>query len=194
MKILKTLKTFVIALRGSSGMLIMAAMSLGALAQPDPSYQVVGRGPFWRDWSRTVQQTDPISGLTRAVVQQYVELEDGACYQDPKSGEWVESQSLIELGDGGTAVAIRGQTKAIFASNLHGSVAIDLLSRQGMRFQLQPIGLAYFDGASGKRVTLTVVQDSTGVLYPPNQIVYPDAFSGGGVKADYRVTYAKNGL
>ena len=157
-------------------------------AQIEPAYQITDRGPFYRNWSRTVLATDPATGAVQPEVQQYTELADGLCFLDSVSGQYADSQDLIELGQG-AAVAQHGQIKAIFNANLNSPTAIDLLTRSGERFQSRPTALCYFDAASGQRVVLATIKDSTALLYPPNQVVWPDTFDG--LRADYRFTYAK---
>jgi len=84
------------------------------------------------------------------------------------------------------------QHRVIFAPNLNTTGAIDLLTPDGLRLRSTPVGLAYYDAATGQSVFIAQIKDSTGELVAPNQALYRDAFDG--VLADVRLTYTRAGL
>ena len=69
--------------------------------------------------------------------------------------------------------------------------AIVLTTAGGQTFRTQPLGLYYFDAASGQSVLLAPIQDSVGLLVPPNRVVYTNAF---GALADLLYVYGTNGF
>lgn len=130
--------------------------------------------------------------LGQAVAQtnSYVEVGTGLHYL--QTGQWVDSQDLIELQPDGSAAAVRGPHKVYFAPNLNTAGAITLVTASNRVFKIHLLGLAYYDAASGKAVLLSGLQDSSGELLPPNQIVYKSAFAN--INADVRYTYTKAGF
>jgi hypothetical protein len=112
-----------------------------AQTRAEPSYQVVEHGPFYRVWSRTVQETNATTGKVQSREQRYMELAN--CLNYWENGEWKDSQDLIELAPDGAAIAQHGQVKVIFSPNLNTAGAIDLLSPQGKRFRSHILGLYY---------------------------------------------------
>jgi hypothetical protein len=150
---------------------------------------------FYRVWETTEMAVNPATGLSEPRVSRYTELGDGLNYWE--NGQWVASQDLIEITADGAA-AVRGPTQVRFSPEVTSPVVIELVTASGKRFQSRPIGLFYFDAASGKRTQIASLKSATGLLYPPNQIVYPDCFEGvnGGlsVKAALSYTYTKGGF
>jgi hypothetical protein len=80
----------------------------------------------------------------------------------------------------------------IFANNLASAGAIRLQMSDGKELRSHVLGLSYYDNATGKSVLIAEVKDSQGQLFPPNVVVYPDAFTD--FKADVRYTYTKAGF
>ena len=81
---------------------------------------------------------------------------------------------------------------AHFNQNLNTLGAITLVGRTGRTFQTAPIGLFYYDSASGKEVPLANLRDCSAELLPPNQIVWKGIFDS--IDADLRVTYTQAAL
>jgi hypothetical protein len=176
-------------------LLVLSALTLTAQAQTtslstSPHYTVADRGPFWRTWQRTNHLTNYVTGATFDSLEQYVELDNGACYLG-RNGEWLDSQDLIEITPNGAA-AVHGPTKAYFSPNLNTLGAIKLVTASGQTFKSHPLGLYYRDVASGQVALIAPIQDTIGVLVPPNRIVFSNAFSG--LKASVILTYAHNGF
>ena len=157
------------------------------LPAPTP-YAVVSSDAHSRVWERTVYERGP-SGQAIPSKNRYVELATGLNYQ--KDGRWVESKEEIELFPGG-AIARQGQHQVIFANNLATVGAIDMQTPDGRRMRSHVLGLSYFDTTSGQSVLIAQVKDSQGQLYPPNVVIYPDAFTD--FKADVCYTYTKAGF
>jgi len=119
-------------------------------------------------------------------ITKYTELASGLYYK--KNVQWAESKEEIETYPGG-ALAQAGPYQVLFGNNLNSEGAIDLQSHEGKRFRSNILGLAYYDSATGNSVLIGQIQDSQGELIAPNQVLYPDAFSG--VRADVRYTYQR---
>ena len=138
--------------------------------------------------SRVIQTTDA-DGKTSTKTNSYTELATGLHYL--KDGKLVESKAEIALLPQGGAAATQGQHQVYFPANLNGGV-IDLVMPDGRELKSQVRGLGYYDKATGKNVILAEVRDTEGTLYPPNVIVYENAFNG--VNADVRYTYRRSGF
>lgn len=152
-------------------------------------YAVVERGPHHRVWQRVVPFTDAL-GRVSYLTNSYTELATGLHYQDPKSGQWRESQEIIEGFPGG-AVARQGQVQMIFANDLATAGAIDVQTPAG-RFRSHLLCLSYADSALGTNVLIAEVTNCQGQIIAPNQVLYPRAFSDG-VNGSVRYTYRKSG-
>ncbi len=149
---------------------------------------VVDRGPFWRTWNVTTREVDPITSAVTTRTGQYTELGAGLHYHD--GNDWVESEALIELSPTGGAEAVRGPHKAFLPPTL--AIPIELIMPSGQMFVLQPLGLYYFDAASGKTAQVAAVDPGVnGLLLPPNRVVYPKAFGDVG---DLMYVYGVNGF
>jgi hypothetical protein len=153
------------------------------------NYIVSERGPYYRVWQKVVSTTDQLGNVILSTNQAYVELATGLHYL--QNGQWIDSQELIEAFPGGAA-AQQGQHKVIFANDAATAGAIDLQMPDGKELRSDVLGLSYFDTATGQSVLIAEVKDSQGQLYPPNVVVYADAFTD--FKADVRYTYTKAGF
>ncbi len=172
------------------GMGIVVAVCFGrtGLASPQGS-AVVERGPFHRVWQNMVLSTNRVNGSIVTSTNTYTEVGDGLCYQE--NGQWLDSQDLIEITPDGAA-ALHGPTKAHFNANLNTAGAVTMITASGEIFKSHPSALYYEDTATGKIVLIASVKDSKGVLAPPNEVAYNDAFDG--LRIDVTYVYAKNGL
>ena len=146
--------------------------------------QVVQRGANHRVWQWETYEAR-LNGAVATHVHKYTELATGMHYQDANN-RWVEAKDIIETYRGG-AIARQGQYQVIFANNLNTVGAIDLKTPGGKRLRSNILGLSYYDSSTGKSALIAQIQDSTGQLISPNQVLYPNAFAG--VSADVRYTY-----
>jgi hypothetical protein len=167
-----------------------SSVNPGQTAPSDTPYAVTEWGANHRVWQRTTYETTP-DGRQIPQIHKYTELATGLNFWNSTTGQWQESQELIESFPGG-AIARQGQHKVIFASNLNTAVAVDMEMPDGQRLRSHVLGLSYFDTASGQSVLIAEVKDSQGQLYPPNVVIYPDAFTD--FKADVRYTYTRAGF
>jgi len=163
------------------------ADSRSAVRPPDTEYVEVSRGPHSSVWRKTVHETGP-NGKPVARVREYTEVAGGLNYFDPITRRWERSEEIIESFAGG-AVARRGQTKVIFANDLATPGAIDM-EVNGQRFRSHILGLSYFDAATSNSVMIAEATNCIGVVVPPNQVLYRNAFAGD-VTADVLYTYTK---
>jgi hypothetical protein len=119
----------------------------------------------------------------------YTEMATGLHYWE--NGEWKESRDEIEVTPTGAA-ATKGQHQVYLAGNINSPGAIEIVTADQRTLKFRPVGLAYTDAATGNSVVLAPVRDAEGLLFAPNQVVYPAAFAG--VLADVRVIYTKAGF
>jgi hypothetical protein len=191
MKTLTNIRILISLLAINAGVLwgAPAAVNPTGATLPAPTpYAVASRDANSRVWERTVYERGP-SGQAIPSKHRYVELATGLNYWS--NGQWQESKEEIESFPGG-AIARQGQHQVIFANNLATVGAIDMQTPDGKRMRSHVLGLSYFDTASGQSVLIAEVKDSQGQLYPPNVVIYPDAFTD--FKADVRYTYTRAGF
>ena len=181
--------------------LLLSAVAISVPAQPSPTtaipaagsnnedqFSVIEAGLNHRVWQRVEWQTLP-TGKRIPRFHRYTELASGLHYIDD-TGQYAESKEIIEGFPGG-AVARYGQTKVIFANNL-AEAAADIFAADGVHVQTRILGLAYLDLQSGTNVLIAEIKDCQGQIINPNQVIYPDAFTG--VKASVHYTYHQSGL
>ncbi len=109
-------------------------------------YSIIDQGAFYRVWQSTGPVTNAANGQVLQGVQTYTELGDGLCYLS--SGQWLPAQDVIGLTATGAA-AVQGQIKAAFSGDITAPGAIALTTASGLVFQSHPLGLYYYDSASG---------------------------------------------
>jgi hypothetical protein len=159
-----------------------AVVKPSGLPAPTP-YAVVSRDAHSRVWERTAYELGP-SGQAIPRKKHYTELATGLHYW--ANGQWVESKEEIDILPGGGAVATKGQHQAYFPGDIYQG-DIELVTPDGKQLRSRPVGLSYDDGTN--TVLIAVLTNSVGQLAGPNQVVYPDTFTG--LKADLRYTYTK---
>ena len=121
----------------------------------------------------------------------YIQLESGLNYLSQK-GLWEPSLIDIEALEGGGAVARHGQHTVRFSGQFNTTNTIEMRLPDGANMVSHVHGMAYYDPTQDRAVLIGEAQDADAWLYPPNQILYPNAFQS--VSADVRYTYTKAGL
>jgi hypothetical protein len=163
---------------------------------PDPS--------LWADmpidWLSSVRAfsqwlTNNQTGEVTVQVHRIVQVSSGLNYVDP-SGNWSESQNLIELTPSGGAAAQRCPNKVYFQSSLSSaSGGITIITRSNLVLSTHPVGVYYYQSDTGKEVLLAPLADSVSpTLQPPNRILYESAFHSDLLEADLRITCTRSGL
>ena len=150
---------------------------------PPTAYSVVEYGGNHRVWERTVYEHGP-KGTIIPKKHRVTELASGMYYQN--NGQWVESKEEIDVLPQGGAAATQGQHQLYFPGDIYQG-AIQLVTPDGQTLQSRPMGISYDDGQN--TVLIAALTSSVGVQVSPNQIVYPDAFTG--FKADLVCTYRR---
>ncbi|MGI8964753.1 MAG: hypothetical protein ACR2H1_01555, partial [Limisphaerales bacterium] len=69
---------------------------------------------------------------------------------------------------------------------------VELTTGDHKKLSSRILGLSYFDSTTGQSVLFAELKDAQGFILPPNQVIYPDAFTD--FKADVRYTYTKAGF
>ena len=154
------------------------------------TYSIVARAANHRIWQGVVASTDAL-GRVSYLTNSYTELAAGMYYMDTQSGQWTESQELVESFPGG-AIARHGQHQVMFANDLATAGAIDMQTPDGKRLVSHIIGLSYFDTSTGTNVLIAEVTNCIGRILPPNQVIYESAFSE--LNASVRYTYTRDGF
>jgi len=168
----------------------LLSCSLCALAQQinvDSAPTVVDSGPNHRVW-----QTVSVDELGQTNVSSYTELATGLNYWNPAKGQYEESKEQFQIMQDGSAIATNGQHQVILAADINSGGSVDLLMPGGQRLQSNPMGLSFFDTASGKSVLIAEVTNCVGELVSPNVVLYTSAF--GNLQAALRYTYTRDGF
>src|SRR5206468_9899290 len=152
---------------------------------------VVETGPHHRVW-QTVDVGLDESGRQVATTNSYTELTTGLNFWNPVASRWEESKAQFQITKDGNAIATNGQHKVILAPNINSGGSVDLLTPDGARFLSNPMGLSFYDAATGTNVLIAEVKDCIGQFIPPNVILYDDAFTD--IKGAIRYTYTKGGF
>src|SRR5256885_13220222 len=130
---------------------------LSATAQLSPpstlgTPTVVEAGPHERVW-----QTVSVDEAGQTNVSFYTELATGLNYWNPATGQYEESKEQFQIAKDGSAIATNGQHQAILAADINSGGSVDLLMPDGHRLLSNPMGLSFFDTASGKSVLIAEV-------------------------------------
>ncbi len=165
------------------------AQSHSGLAQAASGYTIVERGPDYRVLERTRWETNG-AGHVVARTNRFTELATGMHVR--RGADWVAASADIALTSEGAAATNRAHPVA-FAPNLNRVGAVDLTLPDGRRLRSRIVGLSYYDSASGETVMLGRVRDTVGLLYPPNQVIYTNAFDGA-VTADVQLVCSLAGF
>ena len=188
-KILDPMKTSCLAVLFLSSTAVWAqTTTAGNQAQPPKPapYSIVQRDANSRVWERYIFEKAP-DGTLLAKPHRIIELATGMNYL--KQGQWVSSQEQINVLAQGGAEAVQGQHQAYFPGDIYKGV-VQLVTPDGKRLKGSPVGISYDDGQN--TVLIAQLTNSVGILVSPNQVVYPDAFTG--IKADLVYTYRKGGF
>lgn len=130
------------------------------------------------------------NGQQHSITNRYTTLAAGM--HRMVDGNLVEADPAIELHPDG-AIAHKTQHRIKFLANINNwEGSIDLKTPDNKRFLSRPLGISYHDRASGQGVLIAELKDSVGTLFPPNKILYADAFTD--FKADVEYNNLLGGL
>ncbi len=149
--------------------------------------QITERGACFKVVQAPVEVKDLLTGTVSIENHAFTVVEDGMHYWD--NGQWVESKDLVEI-KGDAAVALQGPGKVVFSASTLAPVVIDYLTPEGQRLQSRVSGLYYFEEVTSRRVQIAGVRESIGAVYPPNQVIYTNAFDSVGGDLVYTSTKA----
>lgn len=150
---------------------------------------IIERGANHQIIQTTAAKLDP-SGESVTRITRYTQLETGLNYRS-LTGKWVESQEIIEPYPEG-AIAQHGQHRVTFLQNINSLAAVNLTAPDGKQFKTHVFGISYFDPKTGNTALIAEITNAVGVIVPPNQVIYSNAFTD--IKADVRYTYTKQGF
>lgn len=181
--------------RRSSGFAAFGAQRTNALnaintARPDKQMVVTNDiGPNHRSWMRMADgvaltasnrfgspKNSSRATVTRDTRRQVVELATGMNYWDGK--QWLPSDATFELTDD-AFVANRVQHQTRLNANLNAIGAVTTTLQDGTTLRSTPVAIALYDPNDGRFAVISTLTNSTGILVESNQVLYPDAFSGG---------------
>ncbi len=140
-------------------------------------YEVTARDGNQRIWSKTTWESNSLTGELTAKTNSFIEMATASSHL--VNGQWVNSSDRVEITRTG-AEAKGSQHKVEFLGNINSPGAIRITLPEGDKHLVStPIGLSYFDTATGKSVMIAELKNSIGELLPSgNQVLYPDAFTG----------------
>jgi hypothetical protein len=125
------------------------------------------------------------AGQLISKTNRYTTIGNGMNFRDA-SGNWAESKPVVQSFSEGI-VCSGASYRAIISTNLRTAGAIDLQTGDG-RIVSHPLGIGFFDPASGRSVLLAQVKDCLAEVVS-NKIIFRDAFEGSGIKAAVVYTY-----
>lgn len=116
-------------------------------------------------------------GQWQSVTNSYVQLADGLNYWDDEADAWLPTHAELELVPGG-ALGLRAHQKAFFSPDLNDPEGtVRLWTRENeIPLRAAVLALSYRDAATGLDAILAVVQEADGEFFPPNQVIYRNAF------------------
>jgi hypothetical protein len=153
---------------------------------------IVELGPHHRVMETVTWELDA-AGEMVGITNRYTDLASGMHFiADPRTGRWEESREVFEVTREGYAIAVQGNHKVILAPNINQGGSVDLELPDGQRLISNPMGLAFFDRASGRSVLLAEVKDCVGTLVADNVVLYEDCFDD--LTASLRYTYSRAGF
>jgi hypothetical protein len=137
-------------------------------------YTLATRARDFREWQHVIWTTNS-AGRARAQTNSYTEIATGMARS--LNGNLVDSSDQISV----TATGAQGTQalhKVSFLGNVNSAGAIDITSPDGNHLVSNPLGLSYYDTATGNSVMIAEVKDSNGQLLPSgNEAIYPNAFT-----------------
>ena len=139
-------------------------------------------------WIHPVMDND---GRWLLKTNRFIQLESGLNHLS-ENGFWEPSRIDLEPLDGGGAVARHGQHTVRFSGQFNSTNTVEMRLPNGMYMVSHVHGLAYYDPTQDRAVLIAPAQDADAWLYPPNQILYTNAFQS--ISADVRYTYTKAGM
>src|SRR5439155_18127726 len=145
---------------------------------------VVETGPHHRIW-----QTVIADSLGNNFTNSYTELATGLNFWNSSASRWEESRARFQITKDGHAIATNGQHKVILEPNINSGGSVDLLMPDGNRLLSNPMGIAFYDSASGRSLLIAEVTNCVGELVAPNVVLYKNAFDA--LKGAIRYTYSK---
>lgn len=163
-------------------------MAQAAVAATVFEPMIVERGQHHRVWETITVETDE-NGEERVIKGGFTELATGLHYLS--DGQWQESVVAFEIGPNGHAIASKGQHLVILAPDINSGGSVDLLLPDGVqRLRSNPMGLSYFDTASGQSVLLAEVTNTVGTLIEPNVVLFDNCFDT--IRGALRYTYTRD--
>lgn len=165
----------------------VVAAELYSSEEIDENYQIVARAQDTAVLEKRVRHTDP-TGSQWVETNRFTVLENCLHYRD--QDEWRLSEDLIEVFPDGAA-ALRGPNKAIFSHDINAEAVFDIETSAGERIRGGVRAIQLSDFATGQSMVIATIKESAqGVLLPPNQILYEDAFDG--IAADVLLDWKHN--
>jgi hypothetical protein len=130
-----------------------------------------------------ITQVNPHSRVWQnSAGQSVTEISTGMNYWNGQA--WVPSNPRFVVSpDGSAFVASQIQDPTKLASDINCQGAVTVTTPDNVTLSSTPIAIGLYDTASGKSVILAALTNSTGVLVDPQNVVYNDAFVGGGFAA-----------
>ncbi len=173
---------------------ISACVTMAGGAPNNPLAQaarVVERGENHRIWEQVHAITNDVKGAAQVqlLTNRYTELGAGLSYRQ-RDGSWADSHAELTLAADGGAEARKLPHKVHFAPDINTVAAVRMTLPDGKLMSSTPRGLYLYDSSSKERLIVGVITNSTGVIVPPNLVVYSNCFVGFDADLILRVTPA----
>jgi hypothetical protein len=147
------------------------AQAAQAAAGEGDDFAIVSRGPHGRTWMN--------SGGQRVE-----EIATGLHYWNAQLQEWTPSDpSFVVSADGTAFEATKLLAPVRLSRNLDVVDAVTVTTPDNVTLRSSPIGIGLYDSASGRSLIVASITNVEGVLVDQQDVVFPNAFVGGGFAA-----------
>ena len=160
--------------------------------QPNPArarWQASPRAAHQTKWMRLERLTNAVTGQVREIRHAYVELASGLNRQDA-TGRWQPVNPAFAITDRG-AEATSTVHRVLLAPDINSAGAVRI-EKDGVRLQLHPLCIGYYDPTDGRSVALAELTHAVGRLVASNVVVYSNCFDG--LRASLRFRNSLAGL
>ncbi|HMJ92198.1 MAG TPA: hypothetical protein VK530_20415, partial [Candidatus Acidoferrum sp.] len=159
-------------------------------ARTNAAWTAVNRKPNETHWQAVAFRTNAINGMVFARTNTFIEIGAGLNKQVGPNTFVAANPSFqitaegAEANDSGHHVSVPGD---IWDPN-----GIQITTPDGQRLSFVPLGIDYYDPATGRSVLLDAVTNVTGCLVSSNVVVYSNCFQR--IKASIRLTNGRSGV
>jgi hypothetical protein len=166
-----------------------SSRALGQLPVDRRPDEIDGNSKTWRTFAGPLSEQQGVSGQRQGVNESgnVVQIESGMHFWNGK--EWMPSTaSFAATAEGFKALQVQHPVE--LNGNLNQEGAVKMVTPDGAPLRSTPLAIALSDPATDRFLVIAQITDCSGIIVSSNQVLFPDAFSGG-VCADILYTIQK---